>query len=390
MERSGGRPPALPRRSRAFGPGLSILGVSILVAGCAGATSTSERPRPRATPPERGAAELAYQTNQNDASVSIIDLEAMEVVATIDLTELGYSPTAKPHHTAVEPDGSYWYVTLISDGRILKFDRDNRLVGEAAFETPGLLALDPGSDRLYVGRSMAAVNPPPRIGVIDRSDMSLEEVDVFLPRPHGIAVGSDGELVYTASLAENRLAAVDPAAEAIELVDVEGPHHSLMEVAVSPDGGTLVATAEMSHELLVFDLSDPMRPELRKRIPVNPAPWHPAFTPDGREVWFGNRNANTVTVVETESWTVLAVIEGEGLAQPHGLVVSPDGSRVFVSNENQNGSWVPPGEAPPAEGEEASFPGTVVVIDRERREIVKLLEVGRYASGMSTRAPGPH
>lgn len=375
---------ALPTRAL----GAVGLAVSLAATACAGSVRVDSKPGSGAGAAPR--AELAYLTNQNDATVSIIDMDALAVVETVDLTDLGYSPTAKPHHTAVEPDGSHWYVTLISDGRILKFDRQNRLAGEATFETPGLLALDPSSGRMYVGRSMAAVNPPARIGVIDRADMSLEEADVFLPRPHGIAVGPHGAPVYTASLAENRLAAVDPAEEALELVDVEGPHHSLMEVAVSPDGGTLVATAEMSHQLLVFDLSDPMRPRLRKRIPVNPAPWHPAFTPDGREVWFGNRNANTVTVVETEGWTVVAVIEGEGLAQPHGLVISPDGGRVFVSNENLDGSYIPPGAAPPADGQEGTLPGTVVVIDRASREIVEVLQVGRYPSGMSTRLPRPN
>ncbi len=364
------------------------LGLSLATGACAASAQVASESGPRAG--GQDGPELAYLTNQNDATVSIIDMEAMEVVRTIDLTALGYSPTAKPHHSAVEPDGSHWYVTLIGDGRILKFDRENRLVAEATFETPGLLALDPTSDHMYVGRSMAAVSPPQRIGVIDRSDMTLEEVGVFFPRPHAIAVPPDGGIVYTASLAENRLAALKPLEEALELIDVPGPHHSVVELAVSPDRRILVATAEMSHELLVFDLIDPMRPTLIKRLEVNEAPWHPAFTPDGSELWFGNRNANTVTVVETATWTVDAVIEGEGLAQPHGLVISPDGERVFVSNENLNNSYVPPGAESPAGDAEGVFPGTVVVIDASEREILKVLEVGHYASGMSTRTPRPN
>lgn len=365
------------------------LALALFAAGCTASAQVLSEPPGTADGKWEPSPELAYLTNQNDATISIIDLVAMEVIETIDLALLGFSATAKPHHTAVEPDGSYWYATLISDGRILKFDRDNRLVGEAQFETPGLLALDPHSNRMYVGRSMAAVNPPARIGVIDRTDMTLDEVDVFLPRPHAIAVGPEGDVVYTASLAENRLAAVDPLEEARELVEVQGPHHSFVQLAVSPDGHWLVASGEMSHELLVFDRSDPLRPQLHKRVAVNAAPWHPAFTPDGSELWFGNQNANTVTVVDTKSWTVDAVIEGEGLAQPHGLVVSSDGRRVFVSNENLNASYVPPGTEPAAAREESSFPGTVVVIDRASREVLRVIEVGHYASGISTRTPRP-
>ena len=132
--------------------------------------------------------ELLYVASQEEVTVAVIDMSTNQLVETVDLKEFGYSETAKAHHTAVEPDGSHWYVSLIAAGKILKFDRDNHLVGETAFETPGMLSLDPESDLLYVGRSMAAVNPPQRIGVIHRPSMELQEVDVFFPRPHALSL----------------------------------------------------------------------------------------------------------------------------------------------------------------------------------------------------------
>ena len=48
--------------------------------------------------------------------------------------------TAKAHHTAVEPDGSFWYVSLIAAGKVLKFDRQNRLVGDVDFESAAAVA----------------------------------------------------------------------------------------------------------------------------------------------------------------------------------------------------------------------------------------------------------
>ena len=118
--------------------------------------------------------------------VSVIDVEAGVVARTVDLQKLGFSAEAKPHHVAVEEDGSFWYVSLIGDDKLLKFDRANNLVAQATFERPGLMVLDPKSDKLYVGRSMKAVNPPQRIGIITRSTMEIEEVDVFIPRPHAV------------------------------------------------------------------------------------------------------------------------------------------------------------------------------------------------------------
>ena len=69
------------------------------------------------------------------------------VARVVDLTEFGYLPSAKPHHVAVEPDGSYWYVSLIGANRVAKFSRDNELSGEFVFETPGMLAVDAHDDQ---------------------------------------------------------------------------------------------------------------------------------------------------------------------------------------------------------------------------------------------------
>ena len=75
-----------------------------------------------------------------------------EVVHTIDLQALGFAAMAKPHHIAVEPDGSHWYVSLIAANAVLKFNRDNELVGRLEFERPGLRAIDRDRHRPDLGR----------------------------------------------------------------------------------------------------------------------------------------------------------------------------------------------------------------------------------------------
>src|SRR5690606_1834953 len=208
-----------------------------------------------------------------------------QVIRTVDLKALGFSANAKPHHVAVEPDGSYWYVTLIGDNRIVKLDANDRIVGHVPFETPGMLALHPTEDVLYVGRSMSAVSPPPRIGILRRSDMMMNELSVFFPPPHAMAIEPRSGTVHTASLAVHQMAAVVPTDERVELVDVAGPPHALMQFAVSPDGRTLVVSGELSHKVLVFDIADPLRPRLTNEIEVGDQPFDPIFTPDGRWVY---------------------------------------------------------------------------------------------------------
>lgn len=349
---------------------LRLLGAasSLALLGCGGGAVAGG-------PVPAEAQERVYVVSQEAASVSVLDAATGDLLETVDLTAMGFSATGKPHHVAVEPDGSFWYVSLIADGKVLKLDRENRLVDQADFETPGLLALDPTSDLLYVGRSMAAVNPPQRVGILRRSTMEMDQVDVFFPRPHALAVDPAGDRFFTASLAENRMAWAPLGAEEVDLMALDGPLQTLVQFAVSPDGRWLVAGGQMTGELLVWDITGE-EPVLKHTLELGGQPWHPSFTPDGAELWVPRRTANAVTVVDASTWTVDQVLEHPALAEPHGSAVSSDGRRVFVASRNTTGDY-------PAAGN----PGTVVTFDRETREVLNVVEVGHYAAGMGAPTP---
>lgn len=320
--------------------------------------------------------EYVYITNQGDATVNVIDVATNTIAEVVDLKEFGFDAGAKPHHIAVEPDGAHWYVSLISAGRVLKFTRDNELVGQAEFEVPGLLELDPSSDYLYVGRSMAAVNPPQRIGQVDTNTMETEELEVFIPRPHALAVAPNGKFVYSASLAENRMTIINIETGDTEFKDLDGPTHTLVDLQISPDGNTMVAGGQLTAKFFFFDSEDQAGVPIDKIIDVDAAPWHPVFNREGTRAYFANKMADKVTFLNMETWEVDAVIEGNGLAQPHGTALSSDGRFLYVSNQNMNMAYTS------ADGE---HPGTVVVIDTETAEIVKVLEVGTLPSGAGGR-----
>ncbi|MFQ5569765.1 MAG: beta-propeller fold lactonase family protein [Rhodothermales bacterium] len=334
------------------------------------------------TVPYADATQRLYVCNQDAAMVSIIDMETNLVIRTIKLHELGFSENPKPHHTAVEPDGSFWYVSLIGDDKVLKFNRDNELVAQADFEKPGMLALHPTEDLLFVGRSMKAVNPPQRIGIIQRSDMSIDELDVFFARPHALTVDPRGGHIYTASLAENRMATVTLATEKVDLTSLDGDIHTLVQFALSPDGRTMVVGGQLTGQMMFFDTTTPSAPTLSKSIQINAAPWHPVFTPDGRFVYVGNKNANTVTVLDAERQAVAGVISWKGISEPHGSAVSPDGKYVYISNNNLKGAYTP--RYPFGDKEKT---GTVVVINTEIQTVEKVIELEANPTGLSTRTP---
>lgn len=344
--------------------------------------------------PYADATQLLYVANQAVAMASVIDMKTNRLIRTVDLQALGFPPSAMPHHVAVEPDGSFWYVSLIASDVILKFSRQNTLVAQLEIERPGLLALDQSSDRLAVARSMVAVSPPTSIGIVNRTDMTAAELETFIPRPHALAVVPGGRSVVTASLAVNQLALIDLIEESVELTDLGGDRpHTFIGFAVSPDGRWMVGTTELTSKVFVFDLD--RLPDLTPidTIDVSPAPWHPVFTPDGRWVYVGNNWGNSVTVIDMADREVETVIEGNGLAQPHGSAVSPDGRYVYISSRNLE---MPRGHSKAAHrytprydlGDNATA-GTVVVIETQTHQIVKVIEVPDYGSGLGTAALVP-
>jgi DNA-binding beta-propeller fold protein YncE len=325
-------------RALALGATLSLAAASACAGGQAGRGNASGQESASA------AGAKLYITNQGGASISVIDQARLSVDTVIDLTKLGFTPNARPHHAVVERDGSFWYVTLIGDGRVLKFDRANRLVAQVSMETPGLLAIDPAHDSLYVGRSMTAVNPPKSLGVIARSSFTLvDEQEIQVPRPHALVVSRDGKWVHAASLAENRFASLETATGRVTLTTLPGDRtRSLVQFTVSPDGRRMIVGGELSNTVLVFDLTKTPPYVPVAEFDVAGKPWDPVFSRDGTRAYFSLFGGDGVAEVDVASARTVRVVRGH-LAQPYDMVLRADGKYLFVVNQNIGG--VAPGKS---------------------------------------------
>jgi DNA-binding beta-propeller fold protein YncE len=354
-----------------------VLAIAALAAvACAGGGSVETTAAPMS-------ATRIYVVNQSGASIAVIDERRQLVDTVIDLTKLGFSANAKPHHLAVEPDGSAWYVSLIGDGRVLKFGRDNQLLGQIRMETPGLLALDPAHDSLYVGRSMTAVNPPKSLGVITRRNFALvDEQEVVLPRPHALVVSPDGKWVHTASLAENRIASIETATGRVTLSTIAGAPRSLVQFTIGPDGKTMITGGELSNTLLTYDLSSgpPLTP--KRESPVGGKPWDPVFSRDGSKAYVTLLADNAVAEVDVATGRVLRTMN-ERLAQPDGLILSRDGRFLFVANRNTGGGMAGMSghDMHGMEGQPTDA-GWLSIIDISSGKTIKTLMLGASPTGM--------
>lgn len=323
-----------------------------------------------------------YVPNQMGASVSVLD-GAGTLIETVDLRPLGFSAHAMPHQVTPAPDGSAWYVTLAGDGFVLKFDSENLLVAKTAVAEPGMIVLDAGRDLLFVSRALGTANPPRSLAVLRASDMRLlDEPDIFVPRPHALAVDTMSGRVYAGSLSTNEIAALDFATGSVEVTSVPGPPQAYVGLAVAPDGRTLVATTQLTATLLAFRAGSEALEHMAS-VAVEALPYDVAFTPDGSSVWFPNQRAGSVTRMDARSWTVATVIRDAAFEEPHGVAVSPDGATVYISSHGRAAAR--PGNAHPGAGHDMESPranGTLAVIDAATGTIRNVTEVGPYAAAL--------
>ncbi|WP_373059591.1 YncE family protein [Gemmatimonas sp.] len=350
-----------------------------LAATCCVAASACYAPRRSAD-----AGDKLYIVNQSGASITVVDQARLAIDTVLDLRTLGFTANAKPHHVVVEENGAYWYVSLIGDGRVLKFDRANRLLAQLELETPGLLSLDPVHDSLYVGRSMTAVNPPKSLGVIVRSTFTLvDEQEIVMPRPHALASSIDGRFVHTASLAENRIASVETATGRVTLSVIAGIPRSLVTFALSPDGQTMVSAGELSNSLLVFDLRRPPPLQPVREIALEGKPWEPRFTPDGKHVLVTLLTKNAIADVDLALGTVVRTLSGR-LAQPYSMLLRRDGRYAFVVSQN-TGATAPgqSGHEMHAMGaQEYMSDGWLTIFDLRSGQVHSTLMLGAGPTGM--------
>jgi DNA-binding beta-propeller fold protein YncE len=113
---------------------------------------------------------------------------------------------------------------------------------------------------------------------------------------------------------------------------------------------------------------------------VGGQPWHGEFTHDGFRFYVGNLTLNQFSVINTTDHSFETFGNGDGsdgLSEPHGIAISPENQRVFISNRNSGGQYQPAYNF----GDNSNI-GTVVVISTQDNSIEKVLEIENFGSGM--------
>ena len=106
------------------------------------------------------------------------------------------------------------------------------------------------------------------------------------------------------------------------------PGANFVDVAVSPTGRTLYAADSDGNTIHVFDATTGLG---TATISGFSAPIAIALSPDAKRAYVANETARTVTVVDTTTNTIVMSFSLSSSSSPTDLVVSPDGSLVYIT-----------------------------------------------------------
>jgi PQQ-dependent catabolism-associated beta-propeller protein len=227
---------------------------------------------------------LAFVSNEASHDVSVVDLGARRVVATIPVG-------GRARGIQAAPGGRVIYVAVSDDSPTIESSAD------------AIVAIDVASLRV-TGRIEAGTDP------------------------EQLAVSIDGRKIFAANEDAGTATVIDlrsrkTLSSAVVGIEPEG-------VAASPDGKWVYVTAETSNSVSMIDAHSA---KVVGNVLVDVRPRAVAFSPDSRRAYVTAEIGGSLTALDTRRHTVVGTVPLEnGGGKPVGVVVSRDGKRVFVAN----------------------------------------------------------
>ncbi len=320
------------------------------------------------------AASRAYVSNEDGESVTVLDTQKDEVIATVPVGK-------RPRGLKLNREGSLLYVAVsglpkcppsVPDAECAKLKRDLNADGIATIDTATLKVtglLKSGSDpeqfdlshdgkRLFISNEDSA-----QVSVLDTVNGSIIASIPTGHEPEGVRMSPNGKWVVVTSETDSTISIIDTGS--LKVLKTAPVGMRPRDVAFTPDSKAVYVSGEGDASLFrvaipagepvtrVLQLRKEARPmgvvfdAMRKRIyvstgrggtiavvqqegetgklleeiPVGARPWGIALSHDGRRLYTANGSSNDVTVVDTSSLSVLKKVPvGKG---PWTVVLSP-------------------------------------------------------------------
>jgi len=293
--------------------------------------------------------EKGFITNQAADLVAVIRQNEKQVIRLIPVGGSGILDA--PHYVKLSPDMKYYYVSLIQEGYVEKYDVTNyALLGRMqAGQSPAHIEISPDGLYGYITNfeSSGSVTTTRKFNTT-----TMQVTDIFsetrMKGPHGMALTSDGNTLYVTSeigeyifkISTNNFYASDTT-YIKEPIDPTVPpsgngtsNFRPYQVLLSPDESLLFVSCRGSSQVRVYNSSD-LTQVNSISLGSGSFPLLMKFTNDGNYLFVCNRNNNTVSIINRSNYNV-QTITGVGV-QPHGVDFSADGRYAFIACETQSG-----------------------------------------------------
>lgn len=252
----------------------------------------------------------AYVSNQKGKSVTVVDLQKLEVAATITHDSLD-----GPDGCVSSADSSKLYVVATKRNAVVAIStRDNKVVKEIALPLaePRRLALSPDGSKIFV-----AADKTPKIAVIDAANGALATTFDVGNEPRGMAFTPDGKTLLVTQVVDDTITAVDLGT--YKVTGVRGSPLSPQRLAMSPDGSFAYVLTRMQPELFALPLKGPH--DDSRTLELGKLPWGLAMNPAGTLLYVTGSENNNIQIVDTKSFKVVANVPAG--KDPNGIAYRP-------------------------------------------------------------------
>jgi PQQ-dependent catabolism-associated beta-propeller protein len=238
----------------------------------------------------------AYVTNEDGESVSVLDTDKAEVIATVNV---GKRP------------------------RGMKLSRDGKELFVAVSGLPKCPPSVPDEECAKLKRDLTADG----IAVIDTATLKLSRLLKSGSDPEQFDLSHDGKQLFIANEDTGTLTVVGIASGAIDATVPVGKEPE--GVRVTPDGRWIVVTSESGNAIYVIDARTL---KMVKSVPVGKRPRDVAFASDGRTVYIsGEFDASLYTTTIPDSGDAAKLLQLRAEARPMGVIADAAHKRLFVS-----------------------------------------------------------
>lgn len=292
--------------------------------------------------------EKFFLTNQASDLVAVVNANSRLVTRLIPVGGRS-SQLDAPHYITLSHDNRYFFVSMIQEGYLEKYETGvdypfSRAGRTQAGLNPAHIEISPDDQTGYV-TNFDASGTERTVRKFSTNPMQIVDTisNVRMTAPHGMALRSDGSILFVASQIGEylfRITTADFEIESSVPVDPSVPPtgngtglYGPYQIVISPDNSKLFVSLREGNSVAVFDAQSLDRLRV---IPVGTKPLLMNFTNNGQYLFVCNRNSNTVTVIDASSLSVISTIENVGV-QPHGVDFTTDGSYAIIACETQSG-----------------------------------------------------